>query len=249
MRINKFVSTNSLYSRRKVDKLIADGLVFVNGVTAVISQDIKDGDKVTFEDKALVYQEGSVDYVYYKFNKPPGVITSFGDDRGRANLNDYLELGTIQPGYSGRLDYASSGLLLISNNGELLNRLQSSKFGIEKEYVVKTDRTLTPEQLREFGSGLTLRNGTRYKKCKILPQANNRYIIILTEGKNRQIRNMFEHFNIKVTQLMRVRIANINLDKMSHGYVEELNPDEIEDLMKMVDLPFDKEEYIRITQY
>ncbi len=233
MRLNKFIASNSKYSRRDADKLIFSGKVKVNGETIVnpaVRVDVSD--KVMVENNLLNVADK---FFYYKFYKPKYCLTSYGDDFNRKNLNDFDFLKKKKPAYSGRLDFESEGLILFSNNGDLIYRLQRPEYKVSKVYTVKTDGELNKKERSKFAEGFSTENEI-YSSCKILRLRENTYRVVLFEGKNRQIRKMFEYFNISVTGLKRVAIGPIKLEKMKAGNIIKLNDRELTELSKCIEL-------------
>jgi len=218
MRLNKFIATTGYCSRRKADELIFAGQVEVNNeIILAPSYDVKDTDIVKVNNKILTV----IDYKYYIFYKPTNVLTSYDDSRGRRCLKDFDFFQKNNLAYSGRLDYKSEGLILFTNNGELIYRLQTPKFKVEKEYEVEVDKNLTEKERLILENGLKTKE-YNYGKCKITKTGEKNYRVILTEGKNRQIRNMFNNFGIKVIKLKRVRIGRLNLNGLKPGELKEI---------------------------
>jgi 23S rRNA pseudouridine2605 synthase/23S rRNA pseudouridine2604 synthase len=225
MRLNKFIASTGLCSRRKADELIFKGKVKVNENTMLFpSYDVKSDDIVLVEGKILKREK----YVYYLFYKPLNVLTSYDDKRGRKSLRDFEFFKTHNLGYSGRLDYKSEGLILFTNNGDLIYRLQTPKYKVEKEYEVEVDKILTLYQNKVLEKGLKTDDFV-YLNCKIDKINEKKYKIVLIEGKNRQIRNMFAHFNIKVLRLVRTRIGKFTIENMKPGDIKELSEDDIKE--------------------
>jgi len=218
MRLNKFIATTGYCSRRKADELIFAGQVEVNNeIILAPSYDVKDTDIVKVNNKIL----SVINYKYYIFYKPTNVLTSYDDSRGRRCLKDFDFFQKNNLAYSGRLDYKSEGLILFTNNGELIYRLQTPKFKVEKEYEVEVDKNLTEKERLILENGLKTKE-YNYGKCKITKTGEKNYRVILTEGKNRQIRNMFNNFGIKVIKLKRVRIGRLNLNGLKPGELKEI---------------------------
>jgi 23S rRNA pseudouridine2605 synthase/23S rRNA pseudouridine2604 synthase len=232
MRLNKFLSTYSNVSRRQADKLIFDGKVKVNG--KIVDTPAYQVDEIN--DK--VYLKGSLvglsEEIYVKFYKPVKCLTAYGDGRGRLNLNDFLLLKEYRLPYSGRLDYDSEGLILFTNNGDLIYKLQKPEFKVSKEYIVKVNKELTYTQMKTFSNGLLV-EGMNYGKCKIEKTANKTYNVTLFEGKKRQIRKMFEFFDLRVVELKRVRIGPVKLSDMDVGEIRYLSKSEIKELKKCIE--------------
>ncbi|MBZ4671983.1 pseudouridine synthase [Deferribacterales bacterium Es71-Z0220] len=218
MRLNKFIASTGYCSRRKADELIFNGQVKVNNeIILAPGYEVKDKDIVKVEDNIL----SLTNYKYYIFYKPINVLTSYDDSRGRKCLKDFDFFKKNNLAYSGRLDYKSEGLILFTNNGELIYKLQTPKFKVEKEYIVEVSKNLKEKER------LTLEDGLKtveynYGKCKITEIEKGKYRVILTEGKNRQIRNMFNYFGIKVINLKRVRIGELKLNGLKPGEIKEI---------------------------
>jgi 23S rRNA pseudouridine2604 synthase len=184
IRLNKYIASSGVCSRREADHLIESGKVTVNGITADLGTRVKDGDTVAVDGKAVVPEDNMI---YIAFNKPLG-ITCTTDTRDPSNIIDYIDFGErIFP--VGRLDKNSSGLILLTNNGDIVNRLLRSENGHEKEYVVRVDKPVTPDFLRKMGGGVEILD-TVTRPCKVVRQGQNSFRIILTQGLNRQIRRM-----------------------------------------------------------
>lgn len=229
IRLNKFIAENSRYSRRDADKLIAEGQVRLNGKIAQMGSKVDpEKDSITLMGKEFIKQR---EYTYMAFYKPKAVLTTYEQKDEKRTLEDFRYILKGKPAYSGRLDYNSEGLILFSSDGSLIQRLQKHMYGVEKEYLVAVDSNLTDGELNQLKNGITFEDET-YKKCKIEKVDDKVYKLILTEGKNRQIRNMFRYFNIRVKRLMRIRIANIELGKLKPGEYRMLDQKEIMELKK-----------------
>ncbi|MBZ4643440.1 MAG: RNA-binding domain protein [Deferribacteraceae bacterium] len=218
MRLNKFIASTGYCSRRKADELIFMGKVTVNKEPILFpGYEIGEDDKVEVEGNEV----SIISYKYYIFYKPVNVLTSYDDARGRKCLKDFEFFKNNNLAYSGRLDYKSEGLIIFTNNGEFVYKLQTPKYKIEKEYFVEVTRNLTQKEKKILENGLKTDKFV-YNSCKIFRLTDNRYKIILYEGKNRQIRNMFGYFGIKVIRLLRTRIGNISLGDLKPGGIKEI---------------------------
>ena len=227
MRINKFLASSGLASRRKSEEYVKQGRVSVNGkVVTDLAFDISTKDKVELDGKPIVI----VEHKYIMMHKPKGYITSTSDDRGRKTVmslvpEQYREVKPV-----GRLDYDTEGLLILTNDGELANKLTSPSSEITKTYLVKIEGKITEGQLAVMRAGVVI-DGIRLKKCKaeVVEQGDNwtKLEVKITEGKNRQIRKMFDAVGINVSFLKRVAIENLKLGGLTRGTVRELHPDEI----------------------
>lgn len=228
MRINKFLAENGITSRRHADEMVSAGRIKINGQTALLGADVQDGDEVLFDDKPIARAEKKLEY--YIMNKPKGILCTVSDDRGRKTVMDLLpaRVGRVFP--VGRLDYATEGLLLLTNDGELAYRLTSPKNEIPKTYLARVEGTMSEKDLNRIRSGIEL-DGALTKKCKAhIVETNKAYTkihITITEGKNRQIRRMFEAVGRNVDFLKRIKIGELTLRGLDRGEVRSLNDEEI----------------------
>lgn len=233
VRINRYIASSSQYSRREVDMMIADGRVNLNG-SVVTMQGVKvdpDNDVIMLDDIPLVI----ADILIYKFYKPRKVLTEYGLGRGRNTLDSFQILKDKHLAYSGRLDYDSEGLIIFTNDGYLIQRLQRPESAVEKQYLVTVDRLLTNYELEEIRLGLET-DSEHYMPCKIEQVEKRKYHVILTEGKKRQIRMLFGYFGSSVKQLIRFQIGNISLDDMEPGELRKLTKQELTQLKKIAGL-------------
>jgi pseudouridine synthase len=234
MRINKFLAEQGIASRRHADEMIAKGRVQINGVVATLGASVEEEDEVLVDGKPIATQEKELEY--YIMNKPKGVICTVSDDRGRKTVMDLLpeSAGRVFP--VGRLDYATEGLLLFTNDGDLSYRLTHPKSEIPKTYMVKLEGTMTEKDLNPIRSGIEL-DGVLTKKCKAhIVETHKEYTkvhITITEGKNRQVRRMFEAIGKSVAFLKRVSIGKLKLTGMDRGEVRPLTEEEIEYLKNL----------------
>jgi len=232
MRLNRFIAFNSNYSRREADELIFEGHVTVNGKPVLVpGYEVKDDDKVAVMGKVVEKSE----FLYVKFYKPRGFLTSYGDPHGRKNLDDFEFFKKTKLAYSGRLDKESEGLIFFSNDGAIIHRMQTPKFDVEKEYIVYTKRPLNEDERLAMEEGLVV-DGFKFKRCSVEKMGRNKYRVIISEGKKRQIRNMFKNFNIEVERLIRVRIANIKIEDLQPGEFKFLTKEEIKELKRCLRL-------------
>jgi len=231
MRINKFIASSGLCSRRKAEEYIEDGKVTVNGEKAILSTVVKDGDIVKLNGKVI---ESKKDFVVLLFNKPKG-ITCTTEHKVNDNIIDYINYPErIFP--IGRLDKDSEGLILLTNNGDLVNECLRVENGHEKEYVVRVDKVVTEDFLNKMSKGVKIYNPVTNKyvttlPCVITQKGKNHFNIILKQGLNRQIRRMCSALDYHVLSLKRIRFMNLNLD-VEIGKYRLLNEIEINDLMK-----------------
>ena len=208
-RINKFLSEIGFCSRREADKLIEQGRVKINGEVPLMGTKITDEDKVSVNGKA-VYRTKKKKMVYIAFNKPVGVVCTTDQVRERDNIIDYINYPTrIFP--IGRLDKPSEGLILLTNDGDIVNKILRARNNHEKEYEVTVHKPVTKEFIEEMSNGVPILD-TVTRKCKVKQTGKKTFKIILTQGLNRQIRRMCEYLEYDVIKLKRIRIMNIKLD-------------------------------------
>ena len=228
MRINKFLAENAIASRRGADEMVASGRVTVNGQVATLGLDIKEGDEVLVDGQPVTQKEFAPEY--YMMNKPKGVVCTVKDDRGRKTVMEFLPEGIGRVFPVGRLDYATEGLLLFTNDGDLAYRLTHPTNDIPKTYLVKVEGTMTEKDLNPLRSGVEL-DGVLTKKCKAhIVETHKDYTkvhITITEGKNRQVRRMFESIGKNVAFLKRISIGNLKLKGLDRGAVRKLTDEEI----------------------
>lgn len=230
IRLNKFISESGLCSRREADRYIAEGAVLLNGKPAQIGDQVGPRDRVSVNGHKLEPRQAE-DAVYLAFNKPVG-ITSTTEHGVRGNIVDYVNhAARVFP--IGRLDKDSSGLIFLTSDGDIVNKILRAGNQHEKEYVVTVDRILTDRMLDEMSAGIPML-GTVTKKCVIVKETPYIFRITLVQGLNRQIRRMVEHFGYEVVKLERVRIMNVSLKGLPVGDWRELTPDELAGIMKMV---------------
>lgn len=234
MRINKYIASCGVCSRRKAEEFIKDGFIKVNGeVCTSLATDI-DGkkDKVYLNDQEISLQE---EKVYYMLNKPKGYVTTMSDDRNRKSIVDLLGDVDKRVFPVGRLDYDSEGLLLLTNDGELTNHLTHPRYAVPKKYVVKVEGEMKESELAVLRAGVVV-DGVRYNKCKVklVKYENNisKMEIVLDEGKNREIRRMFQAIGRDVIFLKRVEMAGVKLGGLKRGEIRPLKPFEIEMLKR-----------------
>lgn len=231
VRINKFLSEAGVCSRREADRKIENGEIRINDKVAVT------GDKVSPED--VVYVNGrpvqkEEEMVLLALNKPVGIVCT-AEKREKNNVIDFMKYPKrIYP--IGRLDKDSEGLLLMTNNGELVNKIMRAGNMHEKEYIVTLNKPVSDSFVRGMAGGVPLVElNTTTRKCKVEKIANRKIRIILTQGLNRQIRRMCEYFGYRVEKLERVRIMNIELGDLKTGQYREITGDEYAMLMKLTE--------------
>ena len=225
MRINKYISEAGICSRRQADEWIAAGRVTVNGQTAVLGTRVGPGDVVSVDGRRV---GAAKKHVYIALNKPVGIECTT-DPGTPDNIVDFVNYpGRIFP--IGRLDKNSSGLILLTNNGDIVNEILRAANGHEKEYVVAVDRDITDRFLLEMGRGVPIL-GTVTRPCKIWRTGKRTFRIILTQGLNRQIRRMCEALGYRVVRLRRERIINLTLGDLQVGQWRKLKLKEVRALL------------------
>ena len=235
MRINKYIAQSGIASRRKADELVASGRVKVNGkVVTMLGFEIRTKDKVTIDDKLIRVNK----YDYYRFYKPTGCITTSDDEKGRKTIYDYLpsELHHLKP--VGRLDKDSSGLIILTNDGDLIYELTHPSIKVSKVYKVAVDAKITYEELEKLAKGVEIEKGKiAYCDSEILEQNSKSTLLEITlyQGLNRQIRRMFEYLGHKVVSLKRIRHATIDVIGLKRGEVKTLKPKQIKELKQYIE--------------
>lgn len=233
MRINKYLAESGIASRRAADKMIENGEVKINGRICSVGAEVSEGDNVTVNGKTVSTVKK---YEYYIMNKPKGYVCTVKDEKGRKTVMDLLPPNVKRVFPVGRLDYDSEGLLLLTNDGELTFRLTHPKNEIPKTYLVKLEGSISDEALNRVRNGVYI-DGRRTGKCnvKIAEELKNavKLHITITEGRNRQIRKMFEAVGKEVKLLKRIKVGELTLKGLDRGEVRKLNAAEIEYLMNL----------------
>lgn len=225
-RLNKYIADSGYCSRREADRLISEGRVRLDGRVGALGDRVLPGMDVTVDGKRLSC-EG--EKVYLLLNKPMGIVCT-ADPREPMNVVDYLAYPRrVFP--VGRLDKDSEGLLLLTNDGEIVNRILRAAGGHEKEYEVRIDRPVTPEFVRQMSQGVPILD-TVTLPCRVRRTGERSFNIVLVQGLNRQIRRMCEALGANVTHLRRVRIMNLRLGKLQPGQWRELTEEELAGLME-----------------
>lgn len=233
-RLNKFIASSGLCSRRKADELIEAGKVLVNGkVIKEMGFQVGPKDKVVI-DKQLIKPQR---HEYYKFYKPAGYITTSDDEKGRKTIYDILpkELQGMKP--VGRLDKDSTGLLILTNDGELINQLTHPSVKVTKVYTVSVEGKVTINDLELFAKGIEIEKGKMaYADAMILAYDKNETMlqVILTQGLNRQIRKMFDYVGHPVVSLKRIQHATISIEGLKRGQVRMIKASQLKDLKKYI---------------
>ncbi len=228
VRLNKYISECGYCSRRAADALIDEGRVTIDGKVATLGDRVEEGQLVCVDQKPLAIEERKV---YIALHKPVGIVCT-AEKREKDNVIDYLNL-PIRVYPMGRLDKDSQGLLLLSNDGELMNQLLKANNGHEKEYVVTVNRPLNDTFVQRMAGGVPILDRIT-APCKVEALGEKTFRIVLTQGLNRQIRRMCEYLGYQVVKLERVRVMNITLEGIAYGKYRELTADEVDDLRKLV---------------
>ena len=230
VRLNRFIAEAGVASRREADRIIDAGRVTVNGRPAEMGEKVSSADDVRIDGRKIAKERGPA--VILAFNKPRGLECT--SDRGNEDsVIKYIgypkRIFTV-----GRLDKDSEGLLLLTNDGELANRIMRSRYGHEKEYVVTVDRDIVPELLEGMAGGVPLGDGVVTRRCKVSAEGPRVLRIVLRQGLNRQIRRMCAYFGYGVVRLVRVRVMNIELGDLKPGRYRDISRSEREILQKML---------------
>lgn len=228
-RLNKYISETGYCSRREADKLIEDGRVTINGIVPEMGTKVTPEDEVRIDGKLIKEKAGS--NVYLAFNKPVGIECTTNPDV-RDNIVDYINYPKrIFP--IGRLDKASEGLIFMTDDGDIVNKILRARNNHEKEYIVTVNRPITDRFIQRMGNGVPILD-TVTRKCKVEQISKYIFRIVLTQGLNRQIRRMTEYLGYDVTALKRIRIINISLD-VPVGRYRELTSAEIKELNTLIE--------------
>jgi len=228
VRLNKFLSEAGICSRREADRMIEAGKVLVNGQKAITGMRIGDEDEVCFCGERVQKEEGMV---LLLFHKPRGIVCT-AEKREKNNIVDYIDHPVrIYP--VGRLDKDSEGLILMTNNGELVNKIMRAGNYHEKEYIVKVNREITADFLKQMSQGVPILD-TITRPCRVQQTGSDSFRIILTQGLNRQIRRMCEYLGYEVKRLKRERIMNLKLDGIRLGAYRQVTKEEMQELNKLL---------------
>ena len=228
-RINKYLSEVGYCSRRAADKLIDQGRVTINGKVPEMGTKITELDEVSVDGKLI--SESNDKPVYIAFNKPTGIVCTTDTKRERNNIIDYINYPSrIFP--IGRLDRPSEGLIFLTNDGDIVNKILRARNNHEKEYIVTVNKPITDDFIKRMGNGIPVLD-TYTRQCFVEQIGTNRFKIILTQGLNRQIRRMCEYLEYRVIKLKRVRIMNVLLD-ISVGQWRDLTSKELKEINRLV---------------
>ncbi len=231
MRLQQFMARCGVASRRASEAIIAAGRVSVNGqIVTELGTKVKDTDKVLLDGKEIHLEE---EKRYVLLNKPKGYVCSLADEKGRLLASDLLKEKYPERLYNvGRLDMFSSGLIIFTNDGDFAAKLSHPSAELEKEYIVDTSVPMPRSLAEDFMKGIRIENV--FYRCKYAVELNShRMKIVLVEGKNREIRRVFESREIGIKSLMRVRIGNLGVGKLQYGQFRDLSQTEIQGLLKL----------------
>lgn len=231
VRLNKYLAQCGVCSRRDADRLIEQGRVWVNGEPAGMGQLVSEADEIKVNKKLLQGRKKTVVLAYYK---PIGVTCTEKDKHADKKITDMLHY-PVRVTYAGRLDKDSEGLLLLTNDGDLINAMMRGANRHEKEYIVKVDKKITPEFLLGMSAGVYLKElNITTRQCETEKLGDYTFKIILTQGVNRQIRRMCQSFGYQVKSLKRIRVMNIKLETLKPGEYRELTEEDLKMLYKML---------------
>lgn len=226
IRINKYLADKGIFTRREADKMIEAGKVFINDRKAIL------GDKVRETDKVEVRNKTKTNYSYYAYNKPRGIITH-SPQKGEKDIASSIGLKGVFP--IGRLDKDSEGLIILTNDGRITDRLLSPKYQHDKEYIVKTSKPVKQFQLSIMEGGMEL-EGINTKPCKTKLLNDDTFSITLTEGQKHQIRRMCDNLSMQIESLKRVRVMNINLNDLKTNMYRKIEGEELKKFLNSLSL-------------
>lgn len=228
-RINKYLSEVGYCSRRAADKLLEEGRITINGKIPEMGTKLSDADEICVDGVSI--KKSEEDFVYIAFNKPVGIVCTTDTKREKNNIVDYINHPKrIFP--IGRLDKPSEGLILLTSDGDIVNKILRARNNHEKEYIVRVDKPITPKFLEKMRNGIPILD-TVTKKCEVEKLDTMTFRIVLTQGLNRQIRRMCEYLGYDVKKLKRIRIMNIHLDLLV-GKWRNLTASEMKELDKLL---------------
>lgn len=229
-RINKYLSEAGYCSRRAADQLLAEGRVTINGVVPELGTKVQAGDQVEVDGKSILNDTSPS--VYIAFHKPIGIVCTTDSRVEKDNIIDFINHPErIFP--IGRLDKPSEGLIFLTNDGDIVNKILRARNHHEKEYIVTVNKPINERFIERMSEGIPIL-GTVTRKCKVEKLSKNKFSIILTQGLNRQIRRMCEYLGYRVVKLKRIRIMNVVLD-LPVGKWRNLTPKELAEIRAMVE--------------
>jgi 23S rRNA pseudouridine2604 synthase len=228
IRINKFFTEQGICSRREADRLIVSGLITINGRVAKLGDQVEPTDVIARAGQVIPWRKAGL---YIKYHKPVGVTTT---SEAHIPRNIIAEIGHPERIFPiGRLDKDSSGLILLTNDGDIVNDILRTEFGHEREYLVQADRPFDQSFLDQMSCGVVIL-GSKTKSCRMTRVGPNRFRIVLIEGRNRQIRRMCQALGYRVIKLHRTRIMHLTVEGLKVGEWKELTTQEREELLKAV---------------
>lgn len=229
-RLNKYIASSGLCSRRKADELIKSGEVYVNGKqVSELGFSVNEKDKV-FINQKLIHP---IKHEYYRFYKPAGYITSSDDEKGRKTIYDILPDSFQKLKPVGRLDRESTGLLILTNDGDLINLLAHPSVKVPKVYLVQINSSIDKSEIKQLAEGIEIEpKKMAYAEVQVLEMSNSHSVLQVTlyQGLNRQIRKMFEYLNKNVVSLKRIQHANLTLEGLKRGEFKPIKPQQIKEL-------------------
>lgn len=232
--MNKYLAQCGVCSRREADRLIEQGKVLVNGQRAVMGQTVTPENEISVNGKLIAGRAQNVVLAYYK---PIGVTCTEKDVHAEQKITDMIDY-PVRVTYAGRLDKDSEGLILLTNDGDLINAMMRGANRHEKEYIVKVDKEITDEFLNQMAKGIYLKElDITTRSCSVSGTGKYTFQIILTQGVNRQIRRMCGALGYQVRSLKRIRIMNINLGRLKYGTYRKVTGEELEQLYRDAGMP------------
>ncbi|WBL21821.1 23S rRNA pseudouridine(2604) synthase RluF [Zunongwangia sp. HRR-M8] len=244
-RINKFLSEAGFCSRRAADKLIDQGRVTINGVIPEMGTKIAPGDEVKVDGQLIATEEKEKPNVYIAFNKPIGIVCTTDTKREKNNIIDYINYPErIFP--IGRLDKPSEGLIFLTSDGDIVNKILRARNNHEKEYIVSVNKPLKPDFVKKMSNGIPILD-TVTRECFVEQTGEKEFRIILTQGLNRQIRRMCEFLGYEVTKLKRVRIMNVPLD-IPIGKWRHITKEELKEIDRLVNTSSKTQEASQLSE-
>lgn len=230
IRINKYLSQAGYCSRRQADRLLEQGRITINGKIPEMGTKVSPGDLVQVDGKRIKNQKEA--YTYLAFHKPVGIVCTTDTKVEKNNIIDYINYPKrVYP--IGRLDKSSEGLILLTDDGAIVNRILRSRNNQGKEYIVTVDHPVTKAFIEDMGNGVPILD-TVTKKCKVWKTGTREFHMVLTQGLNRQIRRMCAYFGYEVLRLKRIRVVNIELGTLPVGKHRLLDEKELEELRKII---------------
>ena len=229
MRLNKYLAACGVCSRREADRLIEAGEVLIDGQMAEMGRTVDGTEEILVSGKSVKQVDKKVVLIY---NKPAGVVCTEKDSHAERTIKTEIRYPT-RVTYAGRLDKESTGLLILTNDGDLIEEMMRGANGHEKEYVVRVNKPISIDDLRTMSKGIYLEElGVTTRPCKTRKMGERVFRIVLTQGLNRQIRRMCESVGYRVVSLQRIRVANLRLGDLQEGQYRELSETEVNDLWK-----------------